>query len=283
MVRRFGLWLLLTMVMLCVPGPALHAQAASVAIVMDRQGDVDVLSGGRRARLGLLDYLPADAELALPRGATGTLVYLATSQEWVFNGPGRYRMAAGQPQVLEGAAPVARSAPRGPAGALQRMEPAQRERMTLGAVVMRAVGPLRLVSPDSADLLPGAPTLLWQNPNAQRVRVTVQSSVTGGVVAQTELADERWTLPAGLPPGDYSWRVEAASDATTRTRIGRFRVVDSSDPRVARFAATADSFADRLARAMLLEADELPHDALLLWRALAAERPAEDALKPWLR
>jgi hypothetical protein len=34
---------------------------------------------------------------------------------------------------------------------------------------------------------------------------------------------------------------------------------------------------------MQLEADELPHDAQLIWLELANERPQEESLKAWLR
>jgi hypothetical protein len=85
------------------------------------------------------------------------------------------------------------------------MEPAQRERMTLGAVVMRTVGPLRVRSPDSVDVLQPRVTLLWHNPSRMTVRVVVQSAVSSAVVAQAELDGERWTTPQALPPGDYAW------------------------------------------------------------------------------
>ena len=260
-----------------------QASGGSVAIVMDRQGDVEVSTAGQSVRVNLLDYLPAEAQLKLAKGGTATVVYLATSQEWAFTGPGRYRLAGAQPVAMEGAAPAARAVPKSSSSVLQRMEPAQRERMTLGAVVMRTVGPLRVRSPDSVDVLQPRVTLLWHNPSRQAVRVVVQSAVSSAVVAQAELDGERWTTPQALPPGDYLWRVESLTDAATRTRAGRFRVVDPGDERNALYRDRPISFADRLARAMQLEADELPHDAQLLWLELASERPQEETLKAWLR
>lgn len=280
--RQARLWLGALMIGWCA---AAGAQGApnSVAIVMDRQGDVEVSNASQSARVNLLDYLPVDAQLRLAKGSSSTVVYLATSQEWTFTGPGRYRLSGAQPVAMEGAAPTTRAVPKSSSSVLQRMEPAQRERMTLGAVVMRTVGPLRVRSPDSVDVLQPRVTLLWHNPSRMTVRVVVQSAVSSAVVAQAELDGERWTTPQALPPGDYVWRVESSTDAAARARPGRFRVVDPGDERMARYRDPASSFSDRLSRAMQLEADELPHDAQLIWLELANERPQEESLKAWLR
>ena len=76
------------------------AQAQGLAMVLDRTGEAEVTAAGKTARLNLLDYLPAGAELRLPAGAAATLVYLPTSQEWQFAGPGRYRLQPDKPSAL---------------------------------------------------------------------------------------------------------------------------------------------------------------------------------------
>lgn len=259
---------------------AAHAQG--VAMAVDRTGDVDVTAAGKTLRLNVLDYLPPDAEVRLAAGAAATLVYLASSQEWQFTGPGRYQLKAAQPTVLQGAAPKARGVPAPSAQAMAKMEPAQRERMALGAIVMRASGPLRIVSPNDMDLLDVRPTLLWQAANGQPVRITIIDS-NKAAAAQTVTTANQWTLPVALPAGDYIWRVEIVSDTPTAPRNGRFRIIAADDPRRARIVPTAEGFGPRVARAMMLENEDLPHDALLMWRQLAAERPEEESLKQWAR
>ena len=259
---------------------AAHAQG--VAMAVDRTGDVDVVAAGKTARLNVLDYLPPDAEVRLAAGAVATLVYLASSQEWQFTGPGRYQLKAGQPAVLQGAAPKVRGVPAPSAQALARMEPTQRERMGLGAIVMRASGPLRIVSPNDMDLLDARPTLLWQAADGQPVRITVADS-NKATAAQTVTSANQWTVPASLPPGDYTWRAEIVSDTPGAPRTGRFRIIAADDPRRARIGNAAEGFGPRVARAMMLENEDLPHDALLMWRQLAAERPEEESLKQWAR
>lgn len=280
--RRARLWLGVLMISLSAAAGAQTA-SNSVAIVMDRQGDVEVTSTGQRARVNLLDYLPAEAQLKLAKGSTSTIVYLSTSQEWTFTGPGRYRLSAPLPAAIEGAAPTTRAVPKSSSSVLQRMETTQRERMTLGALVMRSAVPLRLRSPDNVDVLQPRVTLLWHNPRKQMVRVVVQSAVSSAVVAQAELGGEGWTAPQALPPGDYEWHVELSTDSAKRTHAGRFRVVDPGDERHAKYRDRATSFSERLARAMQLEADNLPHDAQLILQELANERPEEETLKAWLR
>jgi hypothetical protein len=259
---------------------AAHAQG--VAMAVDRTGDVDVIAAGKTLRLNVLDYLPPDAEVRLAAGAAATLVYLASSQEWQFTGPGRYQLKAGQPTVLQGAAPKARGVPAPSAQAMAKMEPAQRERMALGAIVMRASGPLRIVSPNDMDLLDARPTLLWQAADGQPVRITVVDS-NKAAAAQTVTTANQWTVPAALAAGDYLWRAEIVSDTPTAPRNGRFKIIAADDPRRARIVPAADGFGPRVARAMMLENEDLPHDALLMWRQLAAERPEEESLKQWAR
>ena len=259
------------------------SQAQGVAMALDRMGDVEVAASGKTARLNVLDYLAPDAELRLPASTSATIVYLATSQEWQFSGPGRYRLQAGQPQALQGAAPKSRGVPAPSAQAMARLEPTQRERMALGAVVMRSIGPLRIVGPNNVDLLGGQPTLLWQTNATSAVRVSVTAAGSQAPMAQTVTTALQWTVPSELPPGDYIWRVEVAADTPGMARSGRFRIIDSSDEKRARIGQPPTSFAQRVAYAVMLESEELPHDALLLWRALAAERPDEESLRQWAR
>lgn len=264
---------------------ALTASAATpnLAIATDRVGDVDITVDGRSAKLNLLDYLPAEAEIKLAKGARATLVYLTSSTEWAVTGPGRYRLQAEAPATLEGSPAVKAKIAAAASEGLRRFEPGQRERLTLGSVVMRGAGPLRLVSPDDTDLMAPQPTLIWHNPTRQRVRVLVYTGKPATVIAQTESTGDQWQMPGKLEPGEYSWRIEPAIEATGRSRLARFRVLEAADPRLAGFPSGAQSFSQRLAQALWLEGQDLSHDALLIWRALAAERPDEVALRDWLR
>ena len=259
------------------------AQAQGLAMVLDRAGDVEVTTSGKTARLNLLDYLPAGAELRLPAGAAATLVYLPTSQEWRFAGPGRYRLQPDKPSALQGAAPDARPMPATASQAMAKLEPAQRERMTLGAVVMRGNTALRIVSPNNVDVLNARPTLLWQAAVGSSVRVTVSTADSQTVSAQTVTSALLWTVPETLPAGEYAWRAEVISDAPGVARIGRFRVIDDSDERRKKIGPVPTSFSQRVARAATLESESLPHDALLLWRELSAERPEEETIRQWAR
>lgn len=258
------------------------ARAQGVAMVLDRSGVVENLAGGSAKRLNVLDYLAPESELRLADGASATLVYLSSSREWQFAGPGRYRLRADQPAVLQGKPPKARGLPAPSAQAMARLEPAQRERLALGAMVMRGDGPLRIVSPNGVDILEARPTLLWLAGEGQAARVAILDEGKH-IVAEAMVKGMQWTAPDALPPGDYTWRVEAASGEAGAPRLGRFRVLGEDDERHALKVDAATDFAARVARAVLLESQDLPHDALLAWRALAAERPDEDLLRQWAR
>lgn len=275
-------WLFASLIPCVLMLGAAHAQG--VAMAVDRTGDVDITVGARTGRLNVLDYLPPDAEMRLTGGASATLVYLATSQEWLFAGPGRYRLQAGQPVVIQGAPPKARGIPAPSTQAMAKLEPAQRERMGLGAIVMRSIGPLRIVSPNNVDVLSQRPALLWLVSDKRAVRVTIFGDASATTpVAQTTTTATQWTPPTDLQPGDYTWRAEIASEGPGVARTGRFRIIEASDPRRSRITALPSAFAQRVAYAVTLESEDLPHDALLLWRALAAERPDEESLQQWAR
>ena len=223
------------------------------------------------------------AELRLPAGAAATLVYLPTSQEWQFAGPGRYRLQPDKPSALQGPAPKARAMPAPTSQAMAKLEPAQRERMALGAVVMRGNTALRIVSPNNVDVLNTQPTLLWQAAAGSSVKVSVSPVDSQSVSAQTVTSAMQWTVPTELPAGEYEWRAEMLSDTSSAMRTGRFRVIDATDERRKKIGRMPASFPQRVARAVMLEGESLPHDALLMWRALSAERPEEETIKQWAR
>jgi hypothetical protein len=261
---------------------ATGARAQGVAMVLDRVGNVDTVESGKVKRLNVLDYLKPDSELRLTAGATATLVYLGSSREWLFAGPGTYHLRGDQPSVLQGNPPKARGLPAPATQAMARLEPAQRERLALGAMVMRGDGPLRIVSPNGVDILDSRPTLIWLAAEGQAIRVSILDEGKR-VVASGAAKDMQWTVPAVLPPGDYTWRIEPASGEAGAPRLGRFRVLGDDDERYSLKRAEPVDFAARVARAVLLESQDLPHDALLAWRALATERPDEEILKQWAR
>ena len=73
------------------------------------------------------------------------------------------------------------------------------------------------------------------------------------------------------------------TDQQPTARTGRFTIIADIDERRARIGAEPTGFAERVARAVQLESEDLPHDALILWRALAAERPEEESLRQWAK
>jgi hypothetical protein len=125
--------------------------------------------------------------------------------------------------------------------------------------------------------------LLWQASDQQQLRVSVFGEESKKPLLQELVTGNQWRVSPDLPPGDYTWRVEALNEQQPTARSGRFTIIPEIDARRARLGAEPGSFAQRVARAVQLESEDLPHDALILWRALAAERPDEEALRQWAR
>ena len=204
---------LLRLTLICLSfALALPVHAQGVAMVLDRSGVVESHAQGQTKRLNVLDYLAAESELRLQAGATASLVYLATSREWQFTGPGSYRLRPDQPNVMKGAAPTGRGLPAPSTQAMARMEPAQRERLALGAMAMRGDGPLRIDSPNGVDLLSARPTLLWLAGEGQAVRVAVLDEGKQ-TRAEAVVAPIRSTFP--VPPVGRAWLTLASVSTVT--------------------------------------------------------------------
>ena len=268
-----------------------HAHAQGLAVVVDVTGGVTFSmpgqGGGQTKPVMLLDYLQENAKLELKPDARLQLVYLQTSKTWQFAGPGEYTLLSALPKVNKGspAKPATGGAQAGQS--LAAIEPSHRERIALGAVVMRSSDSLRLTGPIDEPVLGPSPTLVWEGGGTFRVRVL---KADGGVlIAETQTDALQWRVPKPLPPGRYEWRVESSGQTEgTPGKSSFFEVLANSNPKRKLLGGGPPkdgpgTFGDRVVYAARLEHAGLTHEALLQWRKLAAERPDDPALKAWAR
>lgn len=258
------------------------AFAAGVAVITDAAGRIEAETGG--AALGVLAELEDGAKLRLAQGATATLLFLESGEEFRLKGAGRFLVGNKAPTALQGpkpekhklsvgAIPPVRVSP----GALQQ-----------GAIVMRSVGPaanVKLLEPVSTRVPEDRPTFRWTPlPSAQAYRVQVIDSA-GQTVAEFEQKGESGQLPESirLKAGEaYSWIVEARlANGRRLSRTADFAVLDAeARTKLERLKPAAGAkFSDRVAYALMLERYEAFQLARAEWRKLHAERPNEPLLK----
>ena len=256
---------------------AAHCAVAQQAMVMDVTSGVTSRVGGKTAKAELLAYLDTGAEIALAEKASARLVLLATSAEVALVGPGRYRLRAGGLETLLGATPAPQPLNPDIGKQARTFAPAARDRMALAAVVMRAAGPPgvpRRLAPNDVTVLDPAPQLWWQAEEARNVSITV-SDASGQVVWQGSAGSAGVRLGKALPPGRYTWT--AAGDAGV-SMAASFDVASDAQRSALPAPSTDAAFSQRMVTAMVWDNAGYSHDAWMLWRQLAAERPDSASL-----
>jgi len=256
--------------------------AAGIAMITDATGRIEAEPDG--SVLGVLAELEGGAKLRMAPGATATVLYLASGEEFRLKGAGRYQIGDKAPTALQGAKPEKRKLPVDTIPPV-RVKPASVQQAT---IVMRSLGPavnVKLLEPVAVRVPEERPVFRWTAvPGAESYRVQVIDSA-GQPVAEFEQKGETAQLPEGvrLKAGEaYSWNVEARlANGRRVSRSADFAVLDvQSWAKLKRLQPAAGAkFSDRVAYALTLERYEVFHLAREEWRKLHAERPGEPLLK----
>lgn len=262
---------------------AAQSHAQSVAMITDVTGKAVISGGAKPAAAAILAELSASARVQLDAGARVNVLLLQSGDEYVLEGPSLISFAAREPAALSGNAP--RKLANTPRAGEVRIT---RAPVTQAAVVMRSFRAgtrIRLLNLRGTRTLAAAPEFRWASDEAATRYTFELSDDTGKSLYQTETGATTLRLPASVKLGDgagYTWEVSARlSDGRRYISYGDFSVV-AADLRTrveaARPAPDA-SVSDRVVFAAWLDQMELRDEARGYWRALAQERPEDEALK----
>ena len=267
----------------CLMAAALVSHAAGVGLISDVRGRA-VLDGNPQRPADLLTELGAGAQLRLDPEARITVLYLATGDEYILKGPGRFQVNKDGPTAIEGNVPEQRRL------SVQALQPpkARTSSVAQATLVMRSASPIispRLLSPSATKIATAAPVFRWE-PVAGAVMYRFQLvDADGRTVAAAETGDTETALPPSLrlqTGAPYSWSVEVRLPGD-RKRVSRteFAVLDAEEMvRLERARpGSKATFSERVAYALLLESLDLREEAIASWRTLAAERPEADLLR----
>ena len=255
------------------------AAAQGVAMVTDVSGKV-----GGSAPVTIMSELAADARLDLASGASLTVIYLKSGDEYVFAGPAQVQFRGDAPHVVSGAQPRKRVSPLAGGGAVSIKPMAVKQ----AAFVMRSSKPtarIRLLSLSGTRTLDAAPEFRWQELDSGLTYRFELMDDTGRSLQEAQVQGPAFKLPDSVQLREgitYTWEV------STRTPDGR-RYVSAGDFSLAaadlrsqagalRPSAGA-SVSDRVTYAAWLEQVDLRDEARKYWKVLATERPEDKKLR----
>ena len=250
-----------------------HAQFE--VLVVDRVGEVSSSLPASQP-VATLGTLAVGSRVQLARGASLTLLYLGSGDEYTVTGPGDALVDAGG-VAASGEAVATRRAP-SPGRTLQLRS----DSVVMAGLVARSGG-LRIRAPEGVLTVPPA-RLVWES-LASRARYRVEIRDEAGAVLYEQSGNGLSMAFPDLPLRTeqfYTWSVapETAEGATRRTASATFSFAPPGLREDARRRApvAGATFADQLLYALWLDDIGAQGEARQLWQALAQQRPGEQAL-----
>jgi len=123
---------------LALAASTLALAAEPLGMVIDIQGNATLNDAGKTARLDMLSYLNAQAEIQLSPGASMTVTWYAGSKELKFAGPARLKVEPGGIKVVQGRAAQERTVADEKVAATRKLPP----RLGQAAISMRGMKPM---------------------------------------------------------------------------------------------------------------------------------------------
>lgn len=258
-------------------GPATAAQAP-VAMVTDFSGAGEITANGEASTCEILSYLTIDDRVRLSAGASLTLVYFESSQEYAFSGPAELAIGADAPSLISGAPPKRK-----------RQQLAERTSLSPHAVrgyrqtslVLRGESrnKLRLLTPKNTSIVETHPVFRWE-PIAENAHYRfVLTNDVGRTLVKVLITTPELRLGKEIPMergAFYTWQVDAtlASGATYSSSADFIVLTQDQRTQVESLRPGASAtFTERVIYAEYLEQTDLVEQAQAYWKALAAERP----------
>lgn len=245
------------------------AWAATVAMVLDVQGNVVATAAGAPVALGIAKSLPADTRINLPAGAKLSLTLYATQEHVTLAGPAQALLTDKGLQMIDGAVSQTRKL----AGDSSRMVQEFQGRVVPAAMLMRSVGSKPVLdAPRNGELL------------LDDTLEIVLSLPDGSAEAKVELFDGERLLGSRNVAGSAVRVRDIAGAALTaggsyRLVVGnisaRFTIADEATrQRLAGLRPSDDTAIDQwVLYAMALEQQRAVSAARKVWQRVASERP----------
>jgi len=259
------------------------AAEASLAMVTDVQGTAVLATASSRPRLALLQELPRGARLHLEEGASASLVFLDSGQEFQLSGPSDIELGSTAPRALKGSAPRANGA--AAASTAPHVDP---RKVNQAAIVMRGFDtPKRLVllSPVGSTVLESAPEFRWHAADESANFRFELLDAGGKRIYSSPARGGELQLPPSVslePGGRYTWLLTSeGSAATPYSKAGDFIVASAElQAEATKFRPADDApVSSRVLYAAWLEQSGLRESARPYWQRIAQERKDDVRVK----
>ena len=252
------------------------AAADGVAFITDIKGEVKVDGAARPA---LMSELATKQKVNLAKGASLTVMYVQSGQEFVLSGPGDYTVDA-KSLIAEGKSAAAVN--RKTDWKISSQALVKVSQTSSASIRMRSVNPNAgasdtkigaLLYPVRGNIASAQPVLSWQATGASAYDVSIAlGSEPDKPIAAGKANGTTHKFSTRLKPDtEYVWTVSAGSTELGR---GKFRTLSEENMAMVekRKPDAKASFSDRLLYAVLLNDLGATQDAQSLWANLAAER-----------
>jgi hypothetical protein len=243
--------------------------ADPVAFVADFRGEVAI---GGSARPPFLAELAPGSRLTLGAGASASVMYVVSGEEYELKGPGEFSVAPDGVKATSGMAPTRRQSPvRASPATLVRTSRAATASLRMRGGPTPQPAPRGLQYPVEAKVATLQPVLRWIGEPGVSFLVVV-SGTEGREVFRGNARGPLLRLPVKLAAGTaYTW---TCSEGGRAVGEARFETLASDAIQAAdRARGSAKGFSDRVALAMLLKELGAAPDAREVWIQLAGERP----------
>lgn len=250
------------------------APVATMGMVLDLQGNGELLRKGESSKLQLLSYVQPGVQLRLAAGAKASVSHYAAKQMYLLIGPVLVQIDADQIRLIEGATLV--SKPLSEKVVTAALNP----NVGPAAFRMRSVQQIMLVAPaNGGSVVSTRPQFSWDANEATRYEIELVE-LPDRQVAREFVEAPRWDLPAKLSleyGKSYRWTVSytSAVDGKMRSAQSSFKVPAKTeiDATLALVPGKDAAIDEWVLYATILRDRQLLDEARTVWRRIATQRP----------
>lgn len=268
-------WLLAGWLVLLAPLALAAGPDDVVGMVLDLQGNGEILRKGENSKLQLLNYVKPGAELKLDAGSKASVSHYGAKLIYQLTGPALARIEADKIKVVKGAPPVTKSL------AEKLVAAALNPNLGPAAFKMRgALQDIAILAPSNRTaLLSARPSFKWEADEAASYQVVLEEQPERQLLSAT-VDSTAWELPAGMEleyGKAYRWSVSytSAADGKVRSAGATFSIASRADAdNLLALKPAANAGVDEwVLYATLLQDRRMLDDARDAWRQIAARRP----------
>ncbi|MEZ0318196.1 MAG: hypothetical protein ACAH10_14995 [Methylophilaceae bacterium] len=260
---------------LCLLVMNVFAETKPVGMVLDLQGNGEVISDGNTTKLQLLSFLKPQMRVKVQEGSKASLSLYSKRMVYQVIGPAEVEILKDKLNVISGSIPISKVI------AEKLVTAAEPSKITAGAYRMRGELPqISIVTPENGSvLLELQPRFIWEAMESSKYVIQVFDQ-TKQLVMKDEVLEQSWQIPPGkfLNYGkSYKWAVSFTSAKNGKENVasGEFTVLTKNEAEnlIALKPSASASIEEWVLYAVMLENKKAREAAHEVWKKIAQDRP----------